>query len=251
MSLIPSLYKRLVPNPGELRAGTFVKTNAIQQIEILGLTPLHFVVIDAEHAPFDRGDIDAMAFAGRAVGLPVIVRIPDHSPAAILSVLDSGAAGLLVPHVDSVQDAQHVVARVRCRGGERGFSSSTRAAGYGTLAMPEALNALDGVLVVAQIESQAGVQAAAGIAAVDGIGGLFVGRADLAISMNEPNQKSPAVLSATQQTLKAALDVKKIAGMAVGNVAERDEFSKWGANWFVIGSDQSLLRQAATAIAIA
>lgn len=234
-----------------MRVGTFVKTNAVQQIEILGLTSLHFVVIDAEHAPFDRRDIDTLVLAGRAAGLPVLVRIPDRAPATVLSVLDCGAAGLLVPHVDSPEDAREVVHRARCRGGSRGFSSSTRAAGYGSLGMAAALGAVDDFLVVAQIESRAGVASAPEIAAVEGIAGLLVGRADLALSMGSDNPRGEEVLAATRQTLRAALDAGKLAGMAVGTAAERDEFAKWGANWFVVGSDQSLLRQAGQAIALA
>jgi 2-keto-3-deoxy-L-rhamnonate aldolase RhmA len=241
----------LLPGAGELRVGTFIKTNAVQQIEILGSTPLHFVVIDAEHAPFDRGDIDTLVLAGRAVGLPVLVRIPDRAPSTILSVLDCGASGLLVPHVDSPDDALEVVSRARCRGGSRGFSSSTRAAGYGSLNMRDALSAVDDVVVVAQIESRSGVESAQQIAAVDGIAGLFVGRADLALSMDGDDPRSEVVLAATRRTIRAALAARKLAGMAVGNAAERDEFAKWGANWFVVGSDQSLLRQAGQAIAVA
>ena len=87
--------------------------------------------------------------------------------------------------------------------------------------------------------------AAQDIAAVEGIDGLFVGRADLALSMGELNAKSPAVLSATQRTLKAAREAGKVGGMAVGNAAEREAFAPMGANWFIVGSDQSLLRQGA------
>jgi len=208
-------------------------------------------VIDAEHAPFDRGDIDTLVLAGRASGLPVLVRIPDRAASTLLSVLDCGAAGLLVPHVDSADDARDLVARARCRGGSRGFSSATRAAGYGTLGMAEALGAVDGAVIVAQIESASGVAAAEQIAAVDGIAGLFVGRADLALSMGGDNPRGEQVLSATRRTIQAALGAGKLAGMAVASAAERDEFATWGANWFVVGSDQSLLRQAVQAIAVA
>ncbi len=237
----------LVPAGGASRIGTFVKTNSVHVIEILALSGMHFVVVDAEHAPFDRAAIDLLVLAGRAAGIPVMVRIPDSAPATVLSVLDVGAAGLLVPHVDSAAHARELVALTRCRRGTRGFSSSTRAAGYGTLPMEQAVAAVDGCFLLTQIESTAAVEAAEAIAAVEGVDGLFVGRADLALSMGEPNAKSPAVLAATERTLAAARRAGKVAGMAVGSAAERKEFAPLGAQWFVVGTDQSLLRQAAQA----
>jgi 2-keto-3-deoxy-L-rhamnonate aldolase RhmA len=235
----------LRPAEGESRVGTFVKTNSVHVIEILGLSPLQFVVIDAEHAPFDRAAIDLLVLAGRAANIPVMVRVPDTDPSTLLSVLDVGAAGLLVPHVDSAEQAREIVSLTRCRGGIRGFSSSTRAAGYGTLPMGQALNAVEGCFIMAQIESALAVEAAEDIAAVDGIDGLFVGRADLALSLGETDARSPAVLAGTQRALDAARAVGKVGGMALGSAAEREMFAPMGANWFIVGSDQSLLRQGA------
>ena len=242
---------RLLPPVGESRVGTFVKTNSVHVIEILGHSPLHFVVVDAEHAPFDRAAIDLLVLAGRAVNLPVMVRVPDTAPSSLLSVLDVGAAGLLVPHVDSAEQAREIVSLTRCRGGSRGFSSSTRAAGHGTLPMAQALANVDGCFIMAQIESALAVEAARDIAAVDGIDGLLVGRADLALSIGEVDAKSAAVMAGTQRALDAALAAGKVAGMAVANAAERDAFRPMGANWFIVGSDQSLLRQGAQLAAAA
>lgn len=229
--------------------GTFIKTSSPHVVEILGLTNLDFGVIDAEHAPFDRIGIDIMMLAGRAARLPLLVRIPDHSAATILSTLDLGAAGILAPHVDSVEQATQVVARARYQGGERGFSSSPRAAGYGTLSYQAAQQAGDRTLVMCQIESVAGLNAVEDIARVPGVDGLFIGRADLSLSMGEANSRSPAVLEATRRIIDAALAAGRTAAMFVGNQAEKDEFAALGVSWFVLGSDQSLLRQAAQAIA--
>jgi 2-keto-3-deoxy-L-rhamnonate aldolase RhmA len=236
---------RLFPTGGDSRVGTFVKTNSVHVIEILGHSPLHFAVVDAEHAPFDRAAIDLLVLAGRAANLPVLVRVPDIAASTLLSVLDVGAAGLLVPHVDSAAQAREIVALTRCRGGSRGFSSSTRAAGYGTLPMERAVAAVDGCFIMAQIESARAVEAAEEIAAVEGIDGLFVGRADLALSMGELDARSATVLAGTEKALNAARAAGKIAGMAVGTAAERAAFAPMGANWFIVGSDQSLLRQGA------
>lgn len=237
-----------ITGPG-MRTGTFIKTASPQVVEILGLTTLDFGVVDAEHAPFDRQTMDLMMLAGRAAGLPLLVRIPDHEPATILSVLDLGAAGLLVPHVDSAAQAKDVVARARYRGGERGFSSSPRFAGYGTLGMKAALDAGDRTAILCQIESREGLEQAAAVAAVPGVDALFVGRADLALALGFEDIRAPAVTEATLAIIGAARGAGKIAAMFVPNTAERDQFAKEGATCFVIGSDQSLLRHAAQGVA--
>ncbi|HEY9281766.1 MAG TPA: aldolase/citrate lyase family protein, partial [Eoetvoesiella sp.] len=168
------------PDPETIHIGTFVKSNSVHVVETLGLSSLDFGVLDAEHAPLDRASLDLLMLAGRAASWPLIVRIPDASAATILSVLDIGAAGLLVPHVDSAEQARTVVARARYQDGERGFSSSPRAARYGTLSMKQCLSAAEGNLIMAQIESEAAVDSVQDILAVDGIDGIFIGRADLA-----------------------------------------------------------------------
>jgi len=97
-------------NPvGTRQVGTFVKTTSPQIIEVLGGAGLDFAVIDAEHAPFDRGTLDIMTIAARSVGLPLFVRIPDMNASTIQSALDLGVTGLLVPHVDSVEQARLLV----------------------------------------------------------------------------------------------------------------------------------------------
>jgi 2-keto-3-deoxy-L-rhamnonate aldolase RhmA len=75
----------------ERLAGTFVKTAAHPLVEVLGTTGLDFIVIDAEHAPFDRAAIDACVLAARAGALPALVRVADETAATILGVLDAGA----------------------------------------------------------------------------------------------------------------------------------------------------------------
>jgi 2-keto-3-deoxy-L-rhamnonate aldolase RhmA len=225
--------------------GTFVKTGAPQIVEILGGAGLHFAVVDAEHAPFDRATIDVMVIAARSVNLPLFVRIPDMNAATIQSVLDIGVSGLLVPQVNSAAEARALVARTRFIDGERGFSSSPRFAGYGAMGMKKAVASGNGTVIMCQIESRAGCAAAQEIAAVDGVSGLFVGRADLALSFGLTDARAPEVMQATVDVLDIARRAGKTPGVAAGEVGECSEFEQMGATWFVVGSDQSLLRKGA------
>lgn len=228
-----------------LCVGTFIKTPAPQMVEILGLAGLDFGVIDAEHAPLDRGMIDLMLLTGRASNLPLMVRISAIGTEAVQTALDSGAAGILAPHVDSVELAQDLVAKARFRGGRRGFSSSTRAAGYGDMPMAQALDVGDRSLLICQIETPEAVDAAKRVAGLEGVDGLFVGRADLAVAMGAPGGGAPPVMAAAAEVTRIARAAGKLAGTAVGDAAECAAFRKQGVNWFVVGADQSLLRRAA------
>lgn len=238
-----------LPSGAEYHVGTFVKTSSPQVIEILGGSGLDFAVLDAEHAPYDRTALDLAMIAGRAAKLPLFVRVAEHTAACLLSVLDMGAAGVLVPHVDTEDDARAVVAHCRYVGGDRGYSSSPRAAGYGALGMKQAIEHGDRNVVVCQIESVAAVDNVARIAAVPGVGALFIGRADLALSMGLDSAQDPRVIEVTEGVIRATLAAGKSVGMFVGGNAERERYQALGVSWFVQSSDQSLLGQAARAIA--
>lgn len=232
-------------------AGTFVKTDSPLIVEILGTTNLDFVVADAEHAPIDRIMLDRMVMAGRSVNLPVVVRLPDHAPATVLAALDLGVSGLLIPHIENAAQAKDVVSRARFRDGTRGISLSGRFAGFGGLPRDQAILQGDAVPVLCQIECAGGLAAVEDIAAVEGVAGLFIGRSDLALSLGLADPASPQITAAAIRIATAARAAGKTAAMAVGSPAEIATFTPHGVTCFVVGSDQSLLRNGALDIASA
>ena len=106
---------------GEKLSGSFIKTPSGHATEIFGDLGYDFVVIDEEHAPFDRLAIDQALVSARAGHIAALVRVASASPSNLLSVLDAGAVGVLVPHVSSAQKATDVAAACRYKAGERGF----------------------------------------------------------------------------------------------------------------------------------
>lgn len=148
--------------------GTFLKTPTSHGTEIIGGLGFDFVVLDQEHGPFDRTSTDIALLAAHALGVPALVRVP--GPDAILSVLDGGATGVLVPHVASAAYARKVAATCRYRGGSRGFATSTRAGRYTAVLMwPHIAKSDAEVVVVAQIEDPEALAEIEAIAAVEGI----------------------------------------------------------------------------------
>lgn len=225
-----------------MQVGTFIKTPSPHVVEILGLSGLDFGLIDAEHGPFDRGSTDLMMVAGRAAGLPLMVRVPNKNPDTFLWALDVGASALVVPHVDTAEQARAVAASARFKGGERGFSNSPRYGRYGTTNVEEALALGDQARVYCQIESAGAVGEVQAIAATDGVHGLVIGRADLALSMGLTRLDHPDVLAATEVSIRAARAAGKEAVIVTGSATELSQFVRMGATVAVVGSDQSLLR---------
>jgi staphyloferrin B biosynthesis citrate synthase len=230
----------------ELVIGTFIKTPAPQTIEILGDMGFDFVVIDGEHAPFDRTTTGIGLLAARAAGTAGIVRVPDATASTILSVLDDGASGVLVPHVSTPAAAKAVVAACRYRGGKRGFANTTRAGRYGAVGMREHADAQDaGVTVIAMIEDPEALEQIDDIVAVEGIDGFFVGRGDLTAAYGASGMDAPEVRSAAEKILAAAAKVGKTVCLMVSGAREGADFQGLGASAFIVSSDHGFMRQAA------
>lgn len=232
-------------------AGTFVKTTHYQTVEVLSGTGLDFIVLDAEHAPFGRESIDACCLAARSGSLPTLVRTATSRSEHILQALDSGANGILVPHVDDAKIASDVVkaARYREAGGERGFSNSPRAGGYGAFSLADHIDKSDrNTAVVVQIETAAGVENVSDIVAVPGIDALFIGRADLAVSFGVNDLNHPNVVNAVEHVCRVARESEFPVGIFLPDTAQAATFMELGVTFFVIGSDQSILKGGVNAV---
>ncbi|HWK47490.1 MAG TPA: aldolase/citrate lyase family protein [Stellaceae bacterium] len=225
--------------------GTFLKTPAYQSVEILALAELDCIIIDAEHAPFSAGDLDRLILAARAGRMPVLVRVPSPEPGLVNACLDMGATGIVVPHVRTAADAAAAVAAATYAG-HRGFSPSTRAGAYGTLgAAPYLAGVDDTVSVWCQIEDVEALDHLDAIAAVTGVDCLFVGRADLALSLGIKDGSDPRMADAVRAVGRACRTAGKAAGIFVPGTAEIPDRRAEGYTAFICGSDQSwLLEQA-------
>ena len=181
--------------------------------------------------------------------MPTLVRVADDSPTHIRNALDSGASGILVPHVLSAEQAAAIAASAHFGAGGRGFAGSPRAAGYGTKAMSDYLTeARAQTTVVVQIEDIPALDQVSEIAAVDGVDCLFVGRADLAVAMGE-KVSSQVVIDAVK-AICAACDASGTAvGMFTPDLSEIPMWRELGASLFLLSSDQTMLLTGANQLA--
>ena len=231
----------------EQLVGCFIKTPHATVIEVLGATDLDFLVLDGEHSPFDKASINMCMLAAKAVGIPLLIRVPDDDPAFILNVLDCGAAGVVVPHVVSAEQAERLAKSMRYVPGGRGIAGTTRAGGYGATPLPEhRANADAEVALICQIEDREGVENAEAIAAVDGVDALFAGRADLTVSYGLTDFNDAGIAEKCGEVLGAR-------GATTGlYVAPGEDMAAWrekGASLFISGSDHSFLFAGAKTLA--
>lgn len=229
--------------------GTFLKTPSVIAAEVLSYSDLDVFCIDTEHAPFGRLETDQCLAAFRAADKPSLVRVADDSTTEIRSALDSGATGILVPHVTSAEQASAIVAAAHFGDGGRGYAGSTRAARYTTKPMADHLaDSGARTTVIVQIEDIAALEHVAQIAAVDGVDAIFVGRVDLAVAM----QKSPMaeeVIATVQDICAAGRATGTAVGVFTPDLGELPDWRDAGASLFLLGSDQSMILDGANTLA--
>lgn len=233
---------------GERIVGTWVKTPSQIVVEVLAMTGLDCLCLDAEHAPFDRLTLDACLFAARAAGKPVLVRTPSAAPEHILNALDCGADGVVIPHIRSAEDARAAVRASHYGHGGRGYAGSSRAAGYSTRAMADHRARSANTIVILQIEDPEAVDAIDKIAAVEGVDALFIGRVDLTVALGADSQDDPRVLAAVERVCRAGREHGRTTGMFLARAADAETWAAHGASLFLLGSDHGFLLSGAAAL---
>lgn len=230
--------------------GLFVKTPAMQVVELLACAQFDFIVLDAEHAAFSADALDQCILAARANNLPALVRVAGSSAQEIQQALDLGAAGVFIPHIRSADDALTVIAATRYINGSRGFSASHRAAAYGAMVAKQFIEESDkSTIVVAQIEDREAIENIDEIAAVADLDALFIGPADLSVSYGVDDWSDPLVEQAIDGVCQSAQRAGKTIGLFQPNLDKVAGYQGKGISLFTISTDQSLLATAAMAVA--
>jgi len=239
--LVGRIFKQRLAD-GELLVGSFVKTPSPVIVEVLALTGLDCLCLDAEHAPFDRGTLDLGILAARAAGKDVLVRIPSAAPEHCLNALDCGATGVVVPHVRCAAEARAVVQACQYGAGGRGYAGSSRAALYTMRTMADHLAAsAAGSTVIVQIEDVEAIDAIDEIAQVPGVDALFVGRVDLTVAYGADSQDDPRVVAAVEAVCDAGRRHARPVGMFLARPEDVPAWRAKGATLFLLGSDHGFL----------
>ena len=239
--------KRLLAR--EFLIGTFCKTPTSHATEILGSIGYDFVMLDEEHAPWTRQSLEVGFLGARAFGIAGLVRIARPDANSILSALDDGAIGIMVPHVASAEKARNIASWARYIGGTRG-SGIGRGGNYGGRPMQTHYESSDATTtVIAMIEDREAIEHIDEIVAVDGIDGFFLGRGDLGLSLSNASGPAPSVEEAVRIVAEAVLKSGKALCAVTRNMASDDaqQMIDLGVTALMVASDQGLMRSGAVA----
>jgi 4-hydroxy-2-oxoheptanedioate aldolase len=235
------------PDRGTAPAGTWLKIASGEPVEIMAFAGFDFVVIDMEHAPLDLQTAYRLINSAASLGMVPLVRVPDTTASMVQKILDAGAMGILVPHVDTVEQAAAMGRACRFPPyGVRGAGGTSRAGAWGLLPNAD-YRAVgnDDVLCIPQLESVEAIKAAPEILALDSIDAVFVGAADLSMSMGS-TPASPEVLELVRSAIDAAHAAGKRCGLAFGGVPERAaQAVRDGCDFVLLSNDTTMLAEAA------
>ena len=205
----------------------------------MGRAGFDWVLIDGEHGPNGIRDITVQLQTLEGLNTSSIVRVPAGEKWIIKQVLDAGAQSLLVPLVESAEEAQQHVDAVRYPpNGNRGVGATVaRAAQFGTLE-DYLISADEQICLIIQLETKAGLEALDEMLAIDGIDGVFVGPSDLAADMGFlGNPKSPEVQSAITDALIRISTSGKTAGILSFDDSDTKKYIEHGARMLGVASD--------------
>ena len=219
---------------GEATFGVSVMIPSPQIVEMVGRLGFDWVLLDCEHGAISRETVESMAMAAEASGITPIARPSANTPEAILEVLDRGALGVQVPHVNTAAEARRAVEAARYHPlGRRGLAAGTRAAayGYGESMDRYVKRTNRETLVCVQLEEEEAIRNADEILQVEGVDVFFIGPSDLSQSMGHPGDPgAPAVSRAIEDTFAKIVDAGRIAGCAGGIEAIRS-YRRQGVNY--------------------
>lgn len=234
---------------GKPQIGLWVALASANVTELLSHCGYDWLVIDGEHAPNDLPLMLAQLQAMQAGGAQPVVRVPQGEAWLIKQVLDIGAQTVLVPMVDTAEQAQAMVRAMRYPpDGIRGMGTLGRASRYGLTAdYLTTANAQTCLLV--QAESRTALANLDAICAVEGVDGVFIGPADLSADMGFPgNPGAPQVVAAIDDAIRRITASGKAAGILVAGAEAGRAALAQGATFVAVGHDVGLLRQGALAL---
>lgn len=232
-------------------AGMWVCSGSPLVAEICAGSGLDWLLIDMEHSPNGLESVLAQLQAVAAYPVTPVVRVPIGDVVTLKQVLDLGAQNILVPMVSSADEAREVVEAVRYPPrGRRGVGSALARSGRWNRVDDYLANADAHVSLFVQIETAAGVEAAARIAAVDGIDGVFVGPSDLAASMGLLGQQThPDVAAAVRRTFEAVRAAGKAVGVNAFDPTVARAYLDAGATFVLVDADVALLARGSERLA--
>jgi 4-hydroxy-2-oxoheptanedioate aldolase len=234
----------------ELQLGLWSTLCSNLGAEIIGQSGFDWILLDTEHSPNELPDLVAQLQAmGTGTASPV-VRAAWNDPVLIKRILDIGAQSILLPYVQTADQAQRAVESVRYPPrGIRGVSVGSRASKFGRI-KDYLRKADEEICLIVQIETRTALEELESISGVDGVDGVFLGPADLSASLGHLGEpQHPEIQSALRDAAARLARLGKAAGILAVVEADARRYVEWGYNFVAVGSDTALLATGADALA--
>lgn len=209
---------------GQKVLGTFHEIGSASAVEALGYGGYDYLIIDAEHGPFDVESVQQYVRAANGADITPLVRVKDGERNSILKMLDVGAQGLIIPNVHTVEEVKKVVSYGKYFPmGNRGVAPTSGSAfwtaDYATQGLDHYFEVSNReTLIIPQCETRGALENIEEIVAIEGVDGIFVGPYDLSTALGKPGQFSdPEVSGGIQRVLDACKAAGKYSFIYAGN----------------------------------
>lgn len=236
---------------GELSLGLGIRfSRSVEIAKILKTCGYDWLFIDLEHGTLSLDTAAQMSVAALDAGIAPLVRVPEGEYSMATRILDGGALGIVMPHVDSPEAARDLVAHLKYPPlGRRSVAGTSAHFDFKALKVGELAQAANAAtLLVVMIETPEAVAQADAIAAVPGVDALLIGTNDLAMEMGIPGDfANPRIAGAYETVISACKKHGKFPGM--GGVYQEDLMRRYialGMRFILSGGDTGMLMQAAT-----
>ncbi|UCG97792.1 MAG: HpcH/HpaI aldolase/citrate lyase family protein [Burkholderiales bacterium] len=242
-------FKRAL-RAGQPQIGLWSSLASHISVEVVAGAGFDWLLLDMEHAPNELPMVHSQLQASNGGTAHPIVRPPWNEMVVIKRLLDVGVQSLLIPYVQTAEEARSAVAYTRYPPhGLRGFATGPRANNYGRITDYVQTYA-DELCVLVQVETRQGLDNLEAIAAVDGVDGVFIGPADLAAALGHPGElKHPQVQAAIDDAIRRLVAVGRPAGILTGDEQLARRYLELGCLFTAVGSDLALLARGADALA--
>lgn len=226
----------------EVMYGTWCLIPSADVINVIAKSGIDFVIIDQEHGAIDSELSQRMVISAQVEKCSAIVRVGENNENKILHALDIGADGVIIPHIDSVEEAQKVVKYAKYPPmGERGFSPYARSGGYSNN-KDNYNRANDDTLVGVIIEGKSGIDNLDYISKIDGIDLLYIGTYDISSLLGIPGDvTNKKVIELVKKCTETILENGKIPGCMFSSVEELKLYDEINLNFRVYSVDSAAL----------
>ena len=224
-------------------SGTWCEIPSAYGANVIAKSGMDFIIIDMEHSVMTNETAQDMVMAAQCEGCAAFIRVPSIDESSILKALDTGADGIIVPHVESLSEAESIVAYAKfAPDGNRGYNPFIRAGNYGNVPKDFFAAQNKKTMIGVIIESLSGLENLGAIASCKHIDICYIGQYDISVALGCPGDvKNKKVTDAVRASAKIINKHGKMAGCMVQNPKDASDMKKAGIKFMVYGVDTALL----------